>query len=394
MMIDGERSAPIKVMNVFGTRPEVIKFLPVMKELGERDEFAVVNVLTSQHTDLVRSLLDLWGVAVDHDLQAMRHDQGLSALMARVLTGLDPVLEAEAPDIVLVQGDTTSALTAALAAWHRRVPVGHIEAGLRSGDREVPFPEEANRRLVSALATLHFAPTRRNAAALRGEGVQEARIVQTGNTIVDAVRLVLETQPPSAPTREMFEHLSSQRVIVMTTHRRESFGAVMRERMRVLRRFVEDHGDMSLIFPVHPNPAVREVAARELSDSPRIHMIDPLNYPDFLYCLSRAWLIVSDSGGVQEEAPSLGKPLLILRGVTERPEAVECGVARMVGEDAETLRAALHEAGEPGSWASKVRAVANPFGRGDSARRIADAIVAWRSERLSLHKAACAAAMG
>jgi UDP-N-acetylglucosamine 2-epimerase (non-hydrolysing) len=287
------------------------------------------------------------------------------------------VLEERAPDIMLVQGDTTGALAAALAAWNRRVPVGHIEAGLRSGNRETPFPEEANRRLITALATLHFAPTTKNVEALKAEGVPEDRIFLCGNPIVDAVELIRSTQGPSHQTRELMEGLAGQRVIVLTTHRREAFGAVMRERLRALRRFVEDHEDVSVVFPVHSNPAVAQVAAEELGGSARIHLIAPLEYPDFLYCLSGAWLIVSDSGGVQEEAPTLGKPLLILRDVTERPEAIECGVAKLVGEDAGRLLALLEEAWMPGSWASLVRSVPNPFGRGDSAQRIMEAVRSW-----------------
>ena len=371
------RTARVKVMSVFGTRPDLIKFLPVLRELHRRDRVDPVNVLTSQHSHLIAPIIDRWGIVVDHDLRAMVHGQSLNELMARVQSRMDRVLASEKPDIVLVQGDTTSALAATIAAWHRQTPVGHIEAGLRSGDRESPFPEEANRRLVTALATLHFAPTSRNRETLLAEGVPEERIVETGNPVVDAVNLIRDTQPPSRKLREMFERLAGQRVIVMTTHRRESFGAVMRDRMRVLRRFVEAHEDVSLIFPVHANPAVAEVAARELGGGRRIHLIGPLDYPDFLHALSRAWLIVSDSGGVQEEAPSLGKPLLIMRPNTERPETVECGVARLVGDCAETLRAALEEARQPGSWASRVRPQANPFGRGDSARRIVDAIWAW-----------------
>jgi UDP-N-acetylglucosamine 2-epimerase (non-hydrolysing) len=381
----------MKVMSVFGTRPDLIKFLPVLRELQRRDGVRAVNVLTSQHTHLIAPLLRLWDIAVDHDLQAMRPGQSLNELMSRVQSRMDRVLQAEMPDLLLVQGDTTSALAATLAAWHRRVPVGHIEAGLRSGTRETPFPEEANRRLVTALATLHFAPTRRNADALRAEGVPDERIIQSGNPIVDAVNLIRATQAPSRRTREMIERLDGQRLIVMTTHRRESFGAVMRGRMRALRRFVEAHDDVSVLFPVHANPAVREVAADELAGAPRVHLIDPLDYPDFLYCLSKAWLIVSDSGGVQEEAPTLGKPLLVMRAVTERPETVECGVARMIGEDPESLLAAFEEARRPGSWASQVRAVANPYGQGDSARRIVDAICAWRGASMDVTSVEAAA---
>lgn len=364
-------------MSVFGTRPEVIKLYPILLELHRRDGFRTVNVSTSQHTDLIAPFLRRWGIDVHHDLRAMVHGQSLNDLMARVQAGTDRILAKERPDIVLVQGDTTSALAAALAAWHRRIPVGHIEAGLRSGCRESPFPEEANRRLITALATLHFAPTRRNADALRAEGVSEERIVLSGNPIVDAVNLIRDTCPPSDMARRLCDGLAGQRVILMTTHRRESFGETMRGRMRALRQFMDTREDVSLIFPVHPNPAVAEAAASELSAAPRVHLVEPLDYPDFLFCLSQAWLIVSDSGGVQEEAPTLGKPLLIIRPNTERPEALECGVARIVGDRAETLRSALEEAYRPGSWASRVRTVENPFGQGDSAPRIANAIEAW-----------------
>jgi UDP-N-acetylglucosamine 2-epimerase (non-hydrolysing) len=369
----------LKVLCAFGTRPELIKFLPVLRELRRRRGLSPVTVLTSQHTDLVRPLIDLWKIRVDHDLQAMVHGQTLNGLMSRLLTRLDDVLAVEKPDIVLVQGDTASALAAAMAAWHRRIPVGHIEAGLRSGFRDSPFPEELNRRLVTSLATLHFAPTERNAATLLSEGVPAERIILSGNPIVDAVGLIRDRQAPGPEVRELLRSLAGQRVILLTTHRRESFGKVMRDRLRVLRTFVERRPDVSLIFPVHSNPAVMEEAARALGGVARIHLLPPLAYPDFLHCLAASWLVVSDSGGVQEEAPSLGKPLLIIRANTERPEVLETGVARLVGETPERLQAELIEAEAPGSWVSRVGPVENPFGRGDSARRIVDGILVWNA---------------
>lgn len=376
-VMDGDA---LKVVCAFGTRPEVIKFLPVLREFARHPSIRTVNVLTSQHTDLIAPLLDLWGIGADHDLQVMKAGQGLNALMSRIQSRMDSVLERENPDIVLVQGDTTTSLAASLAAWHRGIPVGHIEAGLRSGARDTPFPEEMNRRLTSSIATLHFAPTERNANALRLEGVPEGSIVRSGNPIVDAVRLILEEQSPSPWVLDLVESLKDYRIVVATTHRRESFGRVMSDRLQELRAFVERHQDVCLLFPVHSNPAVMRVAKDLLGDAERVHLVEPLSYPDFLYCLANSWLIVSDSGGIQEEAPSLGKPLLIIRGNTERPETIECGIARLIGEDPLRLRAELEEAAISNSWVSRIEPVANPFGNGDSAQKIADAILKWHGQ--------------
>lgn len=365
---------PTRVFCVFGTRPELIKFYPVLVELDRRPEFAATTVLTSQHGELVRPLLDLWKIRVDHDLSVLVPGQSLNKLVSRLLARLDKVFEAEAPDIVLVQGDTASAMAATMSAFHRRIPVGHIEAGLRSGMKNSPFPEEMNRRLVTAMASLNFAPTDRNVQNLLSEGVPADTIFKTGNPVVDAVDLIRGRTPPSGEIAALLDRIAGQRIVLTTTHRRESFGSVMRDRLRVLRRFVEERPDVSLLLPVHPNPEVKDVVARELGGTPRIELLPPLCYPDFLHCLARSWLVVSDSGGVQEEAPSLGKPLLIIRPNTERPEVVEADIARLVGDGADDLREALAEAEAPDSWASRVHPVANPFGQGDSARRIADAL--------------------
>lgn len=371
----------LKVVCVFGTRPELIKFLPVLRALQRQKGVTPVTVLTSQHKDLVKPLIHLWNIKIDHDLDAMVHGQSLNSLMARILVRLDDVLDQERPDIVLVQGDTTSALAGATAAWHRQIPVGHIEAGLRSGSRESPFPEEVNRRLISALASLHFAPTKRNVATLLDEGTPPETVLLTGNPIVDAVELVRRRHSPSPEICDLLARLAGHRMVLLTTHRRESFGQVMRDRLRVLRAFVQERSDVSLVFPVHANPCVTEIAAEELGGAPRVHLLEPLSYPDFLHCIAASWLVVSDSGGVQEEAPSLGKPLLILRENTERPEAVDCGVARLVGASPQRLRDALIEAEAPGSWATQIRPIDNPFGTGDSALRIVDAILKWAGTR-------------
>lgn len=366
---------PAAVMSVFGTRPEVIKFMPVLRELERRRDFRLVNVLTSQHGDLLDPFLAGWGIRVDYDLRAISPGQPLNRLLGKMVLRLDPVLRLEHPDLVLVQGDTTSALAGALAAHHRCIPVGHIEAGLRSGDRTSPFPEEINRRLISVLAQHHFAPTSHNLSTLQGEGVAPADLVQTGNPVIDAIHLVRDRVPPSPALRELLDRLRRKRIIVLTTHRRESLGRVMRTNLEVLRGFLGRHPDVALVFPVHPNPAVREVAEAVLGGVTSAHLIAPLSHSDFLHCVAAAWLVVSDSGGVQEEAPSLGKPLLVLRTTTERPEALRCGVARLVG-DAGRLEDELESFARDDRWSERVRATVNPFGAGDSAHRIVDAIAA------------------
>ena len=377
----GRGSASLKVMVVFGTRPELIKVLPILREATQRPDVDLVTVMTSQHTDLVHSLAKDWSIRIDHDLDVMKPAQSLNDIVSRVVGRIDGLLESHKPDVVLVQGDTSSAFASALAAWQRRIPVGHIEAGLRTQSIDTPFPEEANRRLIGTIAKFHFAPTLKNRNALLAENVPSENVFLTGNTIVDAIQLVLGQQPPSDVTKHLIEGLKGQRIVVLTTHRRESFGTVMRDRLRVLRRFVEDRPDVSLIFPVHPNPQVKELAHAELSGCDRIHLIAPLAYPDFLHCLAASWVILSDSGGIQEEAPSLGKPLLVLRDETERPEAVSCGVARLVGQSADRLKTELLELERPDSWANKVNEVENPFGRGDSAARILDIVQDWKARK-------------
>ncbi|MFO1128637.1 MAG: UDP-N-acetylglucosamine 2-epimerase (non-hydrolyzing) [Rhodospirillales bacterium] len=362
------------VLTIFGTRPEAIKVAPVLRELALRGRYRTVNVVTSQHTDLLTPFLRLFEIRTDHDLAAMQPGQPLNQLLARVIAAVDPILAAEAPDLVLVQGDTTSALGGSLAAFQRRIPVGHIEAGLRSANPMSPFPEEMNRRLISQLSSYHFAPTRHNVDLLVGEGVAADAIFLTGNPVIDAVGWIMRAMPPSPALRAILDAVAGLRLVVLTTHRRENFGEVMRGHLETLRRFVEAHDDVALVFPVHANPAVREVANGVLAGVPRVQLIQPLDYADFLHLMAAAWLIASDSGGVQEEVPTLGKPLLVLRENTERPEALDCGVARLVGHSAERFHAMLEEAAEGDSWMKHVRQVDNPFGAGDSAVRIVNAI--------------------
>lgn len=360
------------MLTVFGTRPEVIKLAPVIAELERRPRtFRTVNVSSGQHPDLLAPFVRLFGVRVDHDLAVMRPGQPLSTLFARVLTGLDPLLEAERPDAVLVQGDTTTAAAAALAAFHRKIPVGHVEAGLRTDDPLSPFPEETNRRLVTRLARWHFAGTRNHVRTLLREGVPRGTIFHTGNPVVDALRRIGTAGPRSPRLQAVLDATRGLKRIVLTTHRRESFGEVLDGNLRALREFVSRHADTALIFPVHPNPAVRSAAGAILTGCDRIHLTDPLDYPNFIGLLAQAWRIASDSGGVQEEAPSLGVPLLVLRESTERPEAIEAGAARLAPTP-ERLAELLEEAyAAPPALPCAGR---NPFGDGRAAVRIVRAL--------------------
>jgi UDP-N-acetylglucosamine 2-epimerase (non-hydrolysing) len=365
------------ILTLFGTRPEVIKLAPVIRQLEEASErYRTINVASGQHTSLVHPFVKLFRIRIDHDLRIMQPRQNPSGVCARVLAALDPILEMERPDLVLVQGDTTTALAGALAAFHHRIPVGHVEAGLRSGNRLSPFPEEMNRRLVTQLATLHFAATPGNRDVLVSEGVAESSVFITGNPVVDALEDILETTDRSAAVDTLLDRTEGLKRIVLTTHRRESFGSYMTTSLQLLRQFVETNDDVALLFPVHPNPVVVETTRKVLGQHPRIHLIEPLSYEEFVLLLSRAWLIVSDSGGIQEEAPTLGKPLIILRENTERPEAVQSGIARLVGRRPERLATLLQEAARADSWAHRANTTANPFGNGDAGARIVDVISA------------------
>ncbi|MCS6978115.1 MAG: UDP-N-acetylglucosamine 2-epimerase (non-hydrolyzing) [Gemmatales bacterium] len=360
---------------VFGTRPEAIKLAPVIRALNKWSEsFRCVVIATGQHTDLVEPLIKLFGFRVDHNLALMQPGQSPNTLSARAMLGLETVLTQEKPDVVLVQGDTSSALAAALAAFHLRIPVGHIEAGLRTGEPNNPFPEEMNRRLITQLATWHFAPTSSNRRTLLGEGVPNSAVFVTGNTVVDALLTIRRHVPPSMKLTAILQRAERRRLLVVTMHRRENLGAVMVGCLEALHEFVERHGDVELVFPVHPNPAVRSAAQSVLGETPRVQLVEPLDYADFLALVSQAWLIASDSGGIQEEAPTLRKPLLILRETTERPEAVRVGAARLIGTSPRKLAASLEAAYADDSWHRHLRTVVNPFGRGDSAVRIITAL--------------------
>lgn len=355
---------PRRILVSIGTRPEAIKLAPVVHALRARaSDFDVRVLATGQHRELLDEALAHFGIEPDLDLDVMRTGQSLADVTARVTSSLDSVLEAEAPDLVLGQGDTTSAFVAGLCSFYRGIPFGHVEAGLRTGDPAHPFPEEMHRRLLGPLASLHFAPTERAAAALRGEGVPEERIHVTGNPVIDALQWTAERLDP----RERL--VGGRRRILVTAHRRESFGAPLRSICAALRTLA-DRGDVDVVFPVHPNPQVREVTDAELGDLERVRLLEPLDYPAFVAELHSAHLVLTDSGGVQEEAPGLGKPVLVLRDTTERVEGLEAGTAELVGTDTTRIVAAVARLlDDPALHAERSRRV-NPYGDGRAAERI------------------------
>ena len=355
---------------LFGTRPEAIKLAPVISEMKKVSHFHTTVVSSSQHTDLLAPFLELFSIETDYDLQVMTANQSPNQVLAKTIEALDKILVDENPDLIIVQGDTTTTLAGAMAGFNRDIPVAHIEAGLRTGNIRSPFPEEMNRKLASQLSTFHFAATDQNRRNLLKEHIRESHVFVTGNTIVDSLHFIRKNLEPSENVTELLEKTDRQKRILLTTHRRESFKEFMASNLHVLRAFVEKRSDVSLIFPVHPNPNVRRITQEILSNHERIHLTDPMDYKDFTHLMEHSWLVVSDSGGVQEEAPSLGKPVFILRENTERPEAVQCGVAKLVGTNPARFARMLEDNYLTETWINSVKQVQNPFGDGNSAKRI------------------------
>ncbi|MGY1691006.1 non-hydrolyzing UDP-N-acetylglucosamine 2-epimerase [Geodermatophilus sp. SYSU D01105] len=363
-----------RVMVVYGTRPEAVKMAPVIRALDDAPDLTPSVVVTGQHRSMLDQVNELFDIQVDHDLDIIEPRQTLEGITSRALLGLGPLIRAERPDAVLVQGDTTTTFTAALAAFYERVPVLHLEAGLRTGDISSPFPEEMNRRLTSQLAALHLAPTATSRANLEREGVDPAHIVVTGNTVIDALLDVVGRDRPYEDPRLATLDEDDRRVLLVTTHRRESWGEPMRGVGRAVATVARRHPDLLVVLPVHRNPVVREALLPEVSGLPNVLVVEPVAYGDFARLMARATLILTDSGGVQEEAPSLGKPVLVLRDNTERPEAVEAGTVRLVGTDpALVVRATEHLLTDPAAHAAMAQAV-NPYGDGSAAERCVQAI--------------------
>jgi UDP-N-acetylglucosamine 2-epimerase (non-hydrolysing) len=369
----------MRVLVVIGTRPEAIKMAPIVYALREHPGLQPVVCLTAQHRDMLDDVIRVFDLPVDHDLDLMKPGQTLTHVAIEVLRGIDRILDTSSIDWVLVQGDTTTSLAAAQAAFHRRVPVGHVEAGLRTWNRFEPFPEEWNRCAIDALADLAFAPTEQAAENLRVERFPESRILVTGNTSIDALRIALERPAPPPPPG--LEELAADRpMVLVTAHRRESFGKPLDDVCRALAELAgrANGSGISVVYPVHPNPNVRASVARHLDGRPHVHLLPPVSYHQFVHLMRRAHLILTDSGGIQEEAPGLHKPVLVLRDRTERPEAVAAGTARIVGTDPERIRSAVDRLlGDPSAYASMATAV-NPFGDGYAAERIANALVEHR----------------
>lgn len=361
----------MNILVVLGTRPEAVKMAPVIRALRARPEKpSVVLCLTAQHRDLLDQALALFELPVDYDLNLMRPDQSLSSLTTGVLQGLEPILTSDRPDLVLVHGDTTTSFSAALAAFYHQIPVGHVEAGLRSHHPGQPFPEELNRRMTDALATHHFAPTEGARDNLVRENIDPKRIHVTGNTAVDA--LLHAAALPCPETDPLLAALGRERdLILVTAHRRESFGAPFFEICRALRTLVDRHPGVEVAFPVHPNPRIREAARRLLGGHDRIHLVEPVEYLPFVHLMKRARIILTDSGGIQEEAPSFGVPVLVLRDVTERPEALAAGTAHLVGTHHDAIVAAASALLETGATRTGGSPLENPFGDGNAGARIA-----------------------
>ncbi len=360
----------MRILTVFGTRPEAIKMAPVIRACAAaRLECAVC--VTAQHRDMLDQVLEVFDIRPDYDLNVMQENQSPLTVAARVLELLGPVVVSSNPDWLLVQGDTTSAFAAAFVAYHQRVRLGHVEAGLRTRDKWQPFPEEMNRRLISALADMNFAPTDDSADCLRAEGVAEQKILVTGNTVVDALHTVLQCAPRYSDPR--LPSLNG-RILLVTAHRRENFGPPLEQICLAIRDLLQEFPDVTAVFPVHPNPAVVEVVQRVLSKESRVLLIPPLAYPEFVQLMKRAALILSDSGGVQEEAPGVGTRVLVMREVTERPEAVESGWTRLVGASRKEIVARASEWLQSHSM-NLQQPAPNPFGDGKAAERIVQALL-------------------
>lgn len=373
-----------KVMVVFGTRPEAIKMAPVVEALKARPEIETIVAVTAQHRQMLDQVMDLFGITPDVDLNVMEPGQSLAGLFAKILTGMTAVIAEQKPDLVLVHGDTSTTLASALAAFYNRVAVGHVEAGLRTGDIYAPWPEEANRRLTGPLTRLHFAPTTRSRDNLLAEGTSSTDVHITGNTVIDALLSVADKlKHDPALNEEMharFPFLDpSKRLVLVTGHRRENFGSGFESICEALKALAS-RGDTQIVYPVHLNPNVQGPVNRILADAPGVVLIEPLDYLPFVYLMTQATLIITDSGGVQEEAPSLGKPVLVMRDTTERPEAIDAGTVRLVGTDAlKIIEEANRLLDDPQEYQRMSRSH-NPYGDGLAARRIAEIIIEGSSK--------------
>ena len=366
----------IKIMSVFGTRPEAIKMAPLVKALAQREYFESICCLTGQHREMLDSVMEIFQLRGDYDLNIMEKRQTLSTITTKTILGMDDVIDQAQPDMILVHGDTSTTFAGALSAFYHKVPVGHVEAGLRTWDKYSPFPEEMNRTLVGDLAELHFAPTQANRENLVNEGIRDGIFI-TGNTVIDALKTTVRADYRFRTQLLNELDYAGRKIILVTCHRRENYGQPMTNIMKALRRLAEDFPEAELVYPVHLSPVVREAAQTYLSGHDRIHLIDPLTPDEMHNLMARSAFVMTDSGGLQEEAPALGRPVLVLRRETERPEAVKAGTVLLAGtEEEEVYAQGARLLTDPAAYDAMAHAV-NPYGDGEACRRIVDAIL-WK----------------
>ena len=371
-----EKIKKLKLMTVFGTRPEAIKMCPLVLEMRKYPEYIQpIVAVTAQHREMLDQVLDLFGIVPDYDLNIMTSGQTLYDVTTRALMGLKPVMEEAKPDMVLVHGDTTTTFAGALAAFYAQIPVGHVEAGLRTGNKYSPYPEEMNRKLTGAMADMHFAPTATSKGNLLKENVNPASILITGNTVIDALQTTVHGDYHFADEDFNRVFATGHKLILMTTHRRENLGEPMRHVYRALKSVLETHENVEAIFPVHKNPKVREIVNQELGHLSRVHLIEPMDYEPFANLMAKVDIVLTDSGGIQEEAPALGKPVLVLRDTTERPEAVEAGTVKLVGTAYEDVLRETNRLLDDEEHYRSMAEAANPYGDGKACERIIKAIL-------------------
>lgn len=376
-MVIPVKQRPLKVMTIFGTRPEAIKMAPVVKAFADDPRFTTVVTVTAQHREMLDQVLGAFEIEPKYDLNIMKPQQALTDVVTSALDGLRSILATELPSLVLVHGDTITTLAASLAAFLHKVPVGHVEAGLRSNNPYDPFPEEMCRKLVSQIATLHFAPTANARTNLLRENVSEDSIFVVGNTVIDALlQQVTRNGTGSSPTLDMINNLEG-RIVLLTTHRRENLGEPLRRIYRAVLQLLNEVPDIQVVFPMHKNPEIRRVALEAFQGHARVHLIEPPDYQTFSYLMSKSYIVMTDSGGIQEEAPSLGKPVLVLRNTTERPEGIAAGTSVLVGTETEKIVDTALELLNRRDVYDRMARASNPYGDGQAAQRIVDAVAYW-----------------
>ena len=361
----------IKVMTIFGTRPEAIKMAPLVKELEKREDIKSIVCVTAQHREMLDQVLDIFKIKPDYDLNIMKQGQTLSEITSRVLLGLEEVIQKERPNIILVHGDTTTTFAGALAAFYNNIDIGHVEAGLRTWNKYSPFPEEMNRQMVDRMTDMFFAPTEVSKNNLIKEDIDENKIYITGNTAIDAMKYTVNNDYKN----ELFDWLGDSKFILLTAHRRENLGEPMYNIFRAVKKIVEENKDVKVIYPIHMNPKVRNIANEVIGDMDRIKIIEPLEVVDFHNFINRSYLILTDSGGIQEEAPSLGKPVLVLRDTTERPEGIDAGTLKLVGTNEDNIYRETNILLNNKEEYNKMSKAANPYGDGTTSKQIVDAII-------------------